>query len=45
MAMYKCMTCKKEIPSEDIKRKVRCKWCGEKILYKPKSVETIVEAI
>ena len=45
MASYKCTSCKKVIPSEDVKRKVRCKWCGHKILEKTKSVSTVYEAI
>lgn len=34
---YKCMSCKKEVSMEDIKKRVRCPYCGYRILVKSRS--------
>jgi len=45
MATYKCFVCEKVIKKEYIKKKIRCPYCGSKILYKPRNVETVVKAV
>lgn len=45
MVSYKCIECQKEIKHENVKKRVRCPYCGSKILYKPRTTNTIVEAI
>lgn len=37
MSEYKCLYCKRTIDKEDVARRVRCVYCGSKILYKEKS--------
>jgi len=32
--MYKCLKCKKEIKFEGMKERIRCPFCGYRILYK-----------
>jgi len=44
MVMYKCFDCKKEVKDEYVKRKVRCPFCGSKILYKPRTISSKVKA-
>jgi len=44
MSEYKCFFCKKVIPVENIKRRVRCIYCGSKIIFKARSVNTKVKA-
>ena len=43
--MWKCTECKKEIDSNLIRKRVRCPYCGSKILTKvniqPKRIKTI----
>ncbi len=45
MPAYKCFNCNKIIKEEYVKKKVRCPYCGSKILYKPRTVATTVKAI
>lgn len=45
MMSYKCLGCGKEVKQEYIKKKVRCPYCGYKILYKARSVVTKVRAV
>ncbi len=45
MVGYLCIECHKEIKSENIRKRVRCSFCGSKILFKPRSVSVTVEAI
>ena len=44
MAKYKCFECGKEIGEEYTSRKIRCPYCGSKILFKPREVTTHVKA-
>jgi DNA-directed RNA polymerase subunit P len=44
MALHKCFECDREIKAEYIKKKIRCPYCGSKILYKPKVVSTTFKA-
>jgi len=44
MVVHKCFECSRIIKMEYLKKKVRCPYCGSKILYKPKMVSTKVKA-
>ncbi|MDD5417393.1 MAG: DNA-directed RNA polymerase subunit P [Candidatus Nanoarchaeia archaeon] len=43
MSEYKCLNCGRVIEKEDILRRVRCVYCGSKILFKEKP--TIVKKL
>ncbi|HZX12566.1 MAG TPA: DNA-directed RNA polymerase subunit P [Candidatus Nanoarchaeia archaeon] len=45
MVAYKCIECQKEIDHSTVKKRVRCPFCGSKILYKPRTTNTIVDAV
>ncbi|MFH0874403.1 MAG: DNA-directed RNA polymerase subunit P [archaeon] len=45
MVLYKCFQCNKEIDGTTLRKKVRCPYCGSKILYKPRLTITKVKAI
>ncbi len=45
MVNYMCLDCQKEIKFEIVKKRVRCPYCGSKILYKPRSTSAVVEAV
>jgi len=45
MVSYHCMDCQKEIKHELVKKRVRCPYCGSKIVYKPRTTSTVVDAI
>lgn len=44
MAKYKCFFCNKKITSEELGKRVRCKYCGSKMLYKTRGHITKVKA-
>ena len=44
MTTYKCFECGKQSKVEHLKKKVRCVYCGSKILYKPRQMATTVKA-
>lgn len=44
MVEYKCFYCNKKVGTEYLRKKVRCPYCGSKILYKPRLVSTKVKA-
>ncbi len=44
MVGYKCFNCNKEVKVDYVKKKVRCPYCGSKILFKTRSVATTVKA-
>jgi DNA-directed RNA polymerase subunit RPC12/RpoP len=44
MVEYKCFDCNKKVSLEYIKKKVRCPYCGSKMLFKPRLVSTKVKA-
>jgi DNA-directed RNA polymerase subunit RPC12/RpoP len=44
MTIYRCFECDKEIKEEFVKKKIRCPYCGCKILFKPRVVTTKVKA-
>ena len=46
MVVYKCFYCGREIKEEHIKRKIRCPYCGSRILFKPRrKIVKVVKAI
>ncbi|HOI18595.1 MAG TPA: DNA-directed RNA polymerase subunit P [Candidatus Woesearchaeota archaeon] len=45
MVAYKCFSCGKDIDSNLIRKRVRCPYCGGKILFKPRTRNTTVKAI
>ncbi len=45
MKSYKCFSCGNSVKSEYLRKKIRCPYCGGKILYKTRSVPTKVKAI
>ena len=45
MVTYKCFTCDKIVKGEDIRKRVRCPYCGSKILFKPRVTNVKVKAI
>ncbi len=45
MVIYNCLECQKEVGSETVKKRVRCPYCGSKILYKPKVTHAMVDAV
>ncbi|MCK5107572.1 MAG: DNA-directed RNA polymerase subunit P [Nanoarchaeota archaeon] len=44
MTEYKCFDCNKKIPTNLIRRRIRCPYCGSKILFKPRTQPTKVKA-
>ena len=44
MVIHKCFDCNKIIKGEYIKKKIRCPYCGSKILYKPRVISSTVKA-
>jgi len=44
MTFYKCFDCDKKVAETYIKKKVRCPYCGSKMLYKPRTTGTKVKA-
>ena len=45
MTIYKCFYCNKEVKDDYVKKRVRCPYCGGKILFKPRIVSTKVKVI
>lgn len=44
MVVYKCFNCEKVVKEDYIKKRIRCPYCGSKILYKPRVVNVKVKA-
>jgi len=44
MAEYKCFTCGKDVDQTYVKRRVRCPYCGSKIVFKARTLPTHVIA-
>jgi len=44
MTSYKCFLCGKKVKHDYLRKKVRCPYCGSKILYKPRTTTTEVKA-
>ena len=45
MASYKCFSCNKKVGDDYVRKRVRCPYCGSKILFKPRNTTTTVEAL
>jgi len=45
MVNYKCFQCGKSVKPDYIKKRVRCPYCGSKILFKPRNISSTVKAI
>lgn len=45
MTGYKCFECSKDVKFEYAKKKVRCPYCGSKVLFKTRSLPTTVKAV
>lgn len=45
MVEYKCFQCNKKISKDLLRKKIRCPYCGSKILFKPRVSITKVKAI
>ncbi|MBT3304661.1 DNA-directed RNA polymerase subunit P [Candidatus Woesearchaeota archaeon] len=44
MVLYKCFQCNKKVGEEFLRKKVRCPYCGSKMIYKPCTQPTHVKA-
>lgn len=44
MVSYKCFNCAKEVKSDYLRKKVRCPYCGSKMLYKTRSTQKTIKA-
>lgn len=44
MADYKCFSCGKDVDASYLNKKVRCPYCGSKIIFKPRVRPTKVLA-
>ena len=45
MVKYACFACNKRIPEDLLGKRVRCPYCGSKILFKPRTTVTKVKAV
>jgi DNA-directed RNA polymerase subunit RPC12/RpoP len=44
MVEYKCFDCGKTVADDYIRKRVRCPYCGSKMLYKTRSTVTKIKA-
>jgi len=44
MVEYKCFSCNKIVGESYLKKKIRCPYCGSKILFKPRTVARKLKA-
>jgi len=44
MVAYKCFNCSRVIKKDYLKKKIRCPYCGSKILFKTRNQPTQVKA-
>lgn len=44
MVSYKCFSCEKKVSGEYLRTKVRCPYCGSKMLYKERAIVAKVKA-
>jgi len=42
--IYKCFHCGRNITMKEVRKRVRCIYCGSKILYKTRHISTTVKA-
>jgi len=45
MKAYKCFDCGASVKMDYLRKKIRCPYCGSKILYKVRSATTKVKAV
>ena len=45
MVKYACFNCNKRIAEDLMGKRVRCPYCGSKILFKPRTTITKVKAV
>ena len=45
MIKYKCFYCDHKVAYDNAKKRVRCPYCGSKILFKPRTAVTKIKAI
>ena len=44
MAEYKCFNCNKKVAPDYLRKRIRCPYCGSKMLFKPRATLTTVKA-
>lgn len=44
MVEYKCFHCDKKVGEEFLRKKIRCPYCGSKMVYKPRIKPSVVRA-
>ncbi len=44
MVEYKCFQCNKVVDESYIRKKIRCPYCGSRIIFKPRTGITYVKA-
>ncbi|MFH1409567.1 MAG: DNA-directed RNA polymerase subunit P [Nanoarchaeota archaeon] len=44
MTTYKCFHCDKKVSEDFLRKRVRCPYCGSKIIFKARSTVTKVSA-
>jgi DNA-directed RNA polymerase subunit RPC12/RpoP len=44
MSKYKCFVCDKEVGDEYLRKRIRCPYCGNKMLFKPRDKITYIKA-
>lgn len=45
MADYKCFLCDKQVSKDYLRKRIRCPYCGSKMIFKPRTRTTIVKAV
>lgn len=45
MVKYTCFSCSKKISEDMMGKRVRCPYCGSKILYKSRGTATKIKAV
>ena len=45
MVDYKCFNCNRTIAEAQIKKRIRCIYCGAKVIFKTRTVTTKVDAV
>ncbi len=44
MVRYKCFNCNEEVAMDYVRKRIRCPYCGSKIIYKARERVTHVKA-
>ena len=42
---FKCVECGKEVGQDYLRKKIRCPYCGGRVLYKTRTCTTLVKAV